>query len=383
VKDAGSRNFDFVYLSFMTINEVTAFLESIAPPAYQEQYDNAGLLTGSGEWECKGIIVSLDATEEVINEAMKNNCNLVVSHHPIIFSGLKKINGKNYIEKAIITAIKNDIALYAIHTNLDNIYGGVNSRIAEMLGLTNTRILDYKDNTLKKLFTFVPLENASDVRSAIFAAGGGNIGQYSQCSFNTEGKGTFKAKPGTDPYIGEIGELTTASEVKIEVIFPAYQEKNIVAALLKAHPYEEVAFDVVELSNHYQNIGSGLIGELPEVLEEKALLSLLKKTFKAPVIRHTALLGKPVKTVAICGGSGSFLLSKAIAAKADMYITADMKYHQFFDADGRLVVADIGHYESEQFTINLLSELLEQKFTTFAVLKTTVDTNPVNYFIEA
>jgi dinuclear metal center YbgI/SA1388 family protein len=364
----------------MKISEIIEYLESIAPPAFQESYDNAGLLTGMKGWECSGALVTLDATEEVIMEAKNRNCNLVIAHHPIIFRGLKKITGKNYVERAVIAAIKNDIAIYAIHTNLDNVLQGVSGKMAGLLGLQNTSILHYRENTLKKLFTFVPIESAEDVRKAIFEAGGGNIGKYSQCSFNMDGTGTFMAKEGADPYIGEIGKPTSTKEMKIEVVFPHYQEAAVVNAMLKAHPYEEVAYDVVALSNFYQYAGSGVVGNLPEPMEEKAFLSRLKEVFGLAVVRHTPLLNRPVKRVALCGGAGSFLISNALAANADVYVTADVKYHEFFDADGRMVIADIGHFESEQFTIDLLYDLLVQKFLTFAVLKSGVKTNPVNYF---
>jgi dinuclear metal center YbgI/SA1388 family protein len=364
----------------MKIAEIIQYLETIAPPAFQEDYDNAGLLTGMASWECTGAITTLDATEEVILEAKDKNCNLVIAHHPIIFRGLKKINGKNYIEKAVIAAIKNDIAVYAIHTNLDNVLQGVSGKMGEMLGLQNVRILSYKNNTLKKLFTFVPIESAEDVRKAIFNAGGGNIGKYSQCSFNMDGSGTFMAKEGADPYIGEVGKPTTTKEMKIEVIFPAYLEGPVVDAMLKAHPYEEVAYDVVALSNFYQYAGSGVVGELAEPMEEKAFLTKLKEVFNLQVVRHTPLNGRPVKKVAMCGGAGSFLIATALGAGADFYITGDVKYHEFFDANGKMVIADIGHFESEQFTIDLVRDVLLQNFPTFAVLKSGVKTNPVNYF---
>jgi len=364
----------------MKINEIISFLESLAHPSLQEHYDNAGLITGDAGWDCSGIICSLDATEEVIKEAISKKTNLVVAHHPIIFSGLKQINGKNYVEKAIITAIKNDIAIYAIHTNLDNVKAGVKGRMAAMLGLKNTVVLAPKENTLKKLFTFAPVDKADLVRDAVFSAGGGHIGNYSECSFNAEGTGTFKAGAGTDPYVGKQGEQHREKEIKIEVIFPAFLESKLVAALKAAHPYEEVAFDIVPLSNNYEDTGAGLLGELPEEMAEKDFLKKLKEIFSVPVIRHTALLGKPVRKVALCGGAGSFLISKALTAGADIYITADIKYHEFFDANSRLLIADIGHYESEQFTISLLQEILEQKFPTFAVLKTGVKSNPVHYF---
>jgi len=365
----------------MQIAQVISFLESMAPPSLQEHYDNAGLITGNPGWECRGIVCSLDATEEVIEEAIAKNCNLVVAHHPIVFGGLKKINGKNYVERAVIRAIKNDIAVYAIHTNLDNVLHGVNGKMAAMIGLKNVSILAVKENTLKKLFTFVPADQAEKVRSAIFESGAGQIGNYSECSFNTSGTGTFKAGHGTDPYVGRIGERHSENEIKVEVIIPAHLEAAVVSALKSAHPYEEVAYDVVNLSNRHPQIGSGMIGELHESMPENEFLVLLKKVFNLPVIRHTRRRDKPVKKVAICGGAGSFLIPSALRVSADVYVTADLKYHEFFDADNRILLADIGHYESEQFTIDLLRENLERKFPNFAVLKTEVNTNPVYYFL--
>ena len=363
----------------MEIHEIISFLETQAPPSLQESYDNAGLITGQSGWECTGIICSLDATEEVVLEAVSKKCNLIVAHHPIIFGGLKKINGKNYVEKAIITAIKNDIAVYAIHTNLDNVIRGVNGKIASMLGLKNISILFPKENMGKKLFTFVPVEKAAAVRTAIFEAGGGQIGNYSECSFNAEGTGTFKAGEQASPFVGEIGKQHQEKEIKIEVIFPAFLEAKIIRALKMAHPYEEVAYDVIALSGNWPTIGSGIVGELPEAMDEMGFLTTMKRIFKIPVIRHSALLNKQIKKIAICGGAGSFLISKALAINADAYLTADIKYHEFFDAENRLLLADIGHYESEQFTINWLQEILEENFPTFAVLKTAVKTNPVHY----
>jgi dinuclear metal center YbgI/SA1388 family protein len=365
----------------MKISEITSFLESVAAPFLQESYDNAGLLTGSSNWDCTGIITTLDATEAVVQEAINKNYNLIVAHHPIIFGGLRKITGKNYVEQTIIAAIKNDIAIYAIHTNLDNVLHGVNAAIADKLGLVNRKILQPKNDTLKKLFTFVPVEFAENVRSAIFNAGGGHISNYSECSFNTAGQGTFKPGEGTNPFTGKRGIRHNEDEIKMEMIFPAWQEKKILAAMIDAHPYEEVAYDIVALDNQNQQVGSGLLGELPEPISETALLELLKQKFNLSVIRHTPWLGKLVKKIALCGGAGSFLIGAAVAAGADFYITGDVKYHEFFDANNRLVIADIGHYESEQFTIDLLFDILSQKFPTFAIQKTGVKTNPVHYFL--
>ena len=365
----------------MILSDIIKVLEAVAHPSLQESYDNAGLITGNSNWECTGIITTLDATEEVVLEAIEKKCNLIVAHHPIIFGGLRKITGKNYVEKTIITAIKNDIAIYAIHTNLDNVLHGVNAAIADKLGLLNRKILQPKNDTLRKLFSFVPVDHAEKVRSAIFSAGAGHISNYSECSFSSAGKGTFKAGEGTKPFTGKIGERHTEEEMKLEMIFPAWLENNIISDMIAAHPYEEVVYDIVVLENQNQQVGSGLMGELPKPISEPELLGLLKEKFGLSVIKHTVLSGKPVKKIALCGGTGSFLIGAAIAAGAGFYISSDIKYHEFFDANGRLVIADIGHYESEQFTIGLLHEVLTKKFPNFAVLKTGVKTNPVLYFL--
>jgi dinuclear metal center YbgI/SA1388 family protein len=365
----------------MKIRDITTCLELIAPTSLQESYDNTGLITGDAEWNCTGALISLDATEEVIAEAVQKKCNLVISHHPILFGALKKINGKNYVEKAIIAAIKNDIALYAIHTNLDNVQQGVNGMIANKLGLINKVVLEPKNGTLKKLFTFVPFTYAEKIRSAIFSTGAGFIGNYSECSFNVQGQGTFKAGKGAQPFVGEIGKQHQEEEVKVEIVFPAHLEKQVLTAMKSAHPYEEVAHDIITLDNTHTQIGSGLIAELPRPMEELAFLQHIKQIFQVPVVRHTPLLHKPVLKVAVCGGAGSFLISNALSAGVQFYITADIKYHEFFNANNKIVVADVGHFESEQFTIDLLLAVLQEKFPTFATLKTTVKTNPVHYFL--
>lgn len=369
------------YLRIMKIADIIAHLEALAHPSLQESYDNAGLITGSPAWDCTGILVSLDATEAVIHEAKQKNCNLVLAHHPVVFGGLKRLNGSNYVEKTVIAAIKNDVAIYAIHTNLDNIRQGVNGMIASKLRLTGCSILQPKAGTLRKLFTFVPAEQAAQVRDAIFAAGAGHIGHYSECSFSSPGTGTFKGGLDTNPFVGEPGRLHQEAEIKLEVVFPSWLQKAVVGAMIDAHPYEEVAYDVVALENTHPGIGSGLIGQLPEPLSEKAALGLLQQAFGLAALRHTPLTGQPVSRVAVCGGAGSFLISKALAAGAQLFVTADVKYHEFFDANHRMVIADIGHYESEQFTVDLLVAVLREKFLTFATLKTGVNTNPVHYFL--
>ncbi len=365
----------------MKIAEIIHSLEQLAPPSLQEDYDNAGLITGNSSWDCTGILCSLDATEEIIEEAKSKNCNLVVAHHPIIFRGLKKITGKNYVEKTIINAIKNDIAIYAIHTNLDNVIEGVNNKIADKLNLINRNILFPRQNLLMKLYTFVPVEQTEKVRSALFNAGAGNIGNYSEASFNAEGTGTFKANENANPFVGEQGKRHEENEIKIEVIFPSYLKQKIVNALIASHPYEEVAYDIIALSNEFNKTGSGLIGEMELEISEEKFLLFLKDVFNLKVIKHTKLLDKPIKKIAVCGGAGSFLINTALAENAEVYITSDIKYHEFFDANERILIADIGHWESEQFTIDLLHDFLQAKFPNFAVLKTGKNTNPVYYFI--
>lgn len=363
----------------ITIGDITRYLETIAPPGLQESYDNSGLLTGQTNWACTGALVTLDSTEAVIDEAIAEGCNLVIAHHPIIFSGLKKLNGKNYIERTIIKAVKNDVAIYAIHTNLDNVSLGVNKEIADRIGLVKPQILSHKESTLRKLVVFAPQANADAVRNAMFGAGAGHIGQYSHCSFNIAGKGTYKGEEGSNPHMGQVGKLHTEEEVRIESIMPAYLEEKVVSAMLAAHPYEEVAYDIYLPDNKSKNIGSGMVGELVSPLCELDFLNQLKQTFNCGVIKYTALLNKPVQKVAVCGGSGRFLLNDAIRAGADVFVTSDFKYHDYFDVDNRIVVADIGHYESEQFTKQLLHTLLIKKFTTFAVRVSKTGTNPVNY----
>lgn len=365
----------------MKILQVIRELESFAPLAYQESYDNAGLITGNAQWECTGALCTLDATVEVLMEAKEKNANLVVAHHPIVFKGLTKITGKNYVEEAIIYAIKHDIAIYAIHTNLDNVWGGVNSVIAEKIGLINCGILQPKTSILTKLITFVPTPQLAQVQEALFAAGAGQIGEYAETSFGTEGMGTFRGSALSNPTIGTPGIRESVAETRLEVILPSYLESQVVAAMKAAHPYEEVAYDLIPLRNANQRVGSGIIGQLESPMEEKAFFSHISQVFGLKLIKHTPFLGKKLQKIALCGGAGSFLIRDAIAAGADCYISADIKYHEFFDADKKLVLADIGHWESEQYTIELLFSLITAKFPNFAVLKTSVQTNPVRYFL--
>jgi len=365
----------------MKIAEIIREIEQFAPPVFQESYDNAGLITGDLSAEATGVLLCLDSTEEIIDEAIAKKCNVVVAHHPIVFSGIKKLTGKNYIERTIIKAIKHDIAIYAAHTNLDNVYEGVNKKIGEKLGIHSPAILQPKAEQLSKLVVFVPHDNAQAVRQAMFDAGAGVIGNYDECSYNLQGIGTFKAGNDTNPYVGKQGQLHFEPETRIEVIVPNYLLSQVIAQMTEAHPYEEVAYDVYPLKNTWNSIGSGMYGELPESVSLREFFDKIKNVFQCKVIRHTAKnVDIPVKTIAWCGGTGSFLLPQAKAVKADVFITGDFKYHQFFDAENQIIIADIGHFESEQFTIELFYELLTKKFSNFAIRLTEKNTNPINYY---
>jgi dinuclear metal center YbgI/SA1388 family protein len=366
----------------MKIVALTDALEALAPLSLQESYDNCGLLIGDGQSEISGILICLDVTEAILQQAIAEHCNLIIAHHPLLFSGLKKIRGFNALERTVISAIKHDISVYAIHTNLDNIADGVNKAIAEKLLLKNCRVLQTKRGYLKKLVTFVPQKYAEALRQSLFAAGGGAIGNYDFCSFNTDGTGTFRGNNETNPFVGERNSMHYEAETRIELIFPAWLEKNMITALLQNHPYEEVAYDIYPLDNMHQYIGAGLIGTLAESLNETAFLEFVKKQMQAHVIRHTALQGKAITTVALCGGSGSFLIAEALAAGADAFITSDVKYHQFFESDGRLLLMDIGHFETEQYTAGLLEGIIRQKFPNFAApIKVGNQINPIKYFL--
>ena len=364
----------------MKIKEVASILEEFAPLLYQESYDNSGLTIGNPNDNVSSVLLTVDVTEEVVDEAINKKANLIIAHHPIIFKGLKSLTGKNYVEKIVEKAIKNDIAVYAAHTNMDGVWGGVNTKLGEKLGLLNIKILSPKKGELRKLVTFVPDEHSDMVRKAIFDAGAGNIGNYDQCSFNLHGKGSFRAGENSNPYKGKKGELHFEKEIRIETIFPQNRERSIINALLNSHPYEEVAYDIYPLDNEFLKAGMGAIGELPENVEEAVFLADLKKMFNLKCIRHSSLLGKMVKRIAVCGGTGAFLLKKAISSGADAFLTADIKYHEYFDADKKILLVDIGHYESEQVIKDIFYELLTKKNLNFAVRFSEIITNPVNYY---
>ncbi|MGM0944255.1 MAG: Nif3-like dinuclear metal center hexameric protein [Bacteroidota bacterium] len=361
------------------IHEVISFLEQVAPPSYQESYDNATLITGNPDDSVGGILSTLDCIEEVVDEAIALQANLIIAHHPIVFKGLKSLTGRNYVERTIIKAIQNNIAIYAIHTNLDNVAHGVNKRISDRLGLRNTKILKPKKEILQKLEFFVPKDQKNEVLDAVFAAGAGQIGAYKNCSFQSDGMGTFTPSEGANPFTGKVGVPQYEAEVRVEVILPNHKSRQIIQAMKKAHPYEEVAYYLSSIENENQEVGSGMIGDLAQAMEPLAFLDFVKERMELQVLKHTQLLGHKVEKIALCGGAGIFLLGDAKKAKADVFITSDVKYHEFFDADSQIILCDIGHYESEIFTKELLVELLSQNFPNIALYLTKVVTNPTSY----
>lgn len=363
----------------MKLKQIIEVLEVMAPLAYAEDFDNVGLLVGNSDMETTGILVCHDALENVIDEAIAKNCNLIVCFHPIIFSGIKKITGKNYVERVVIKAIKNDIAIFAVHTALDNHQDGVNKIFCEALELKNTKILIPKQNFIRKLVTYSVPENSEKVRTAMLEAGAGTIGNYDNCSFNSTGFSTYQGNENSNPSVGNKGELTQTDEIKIEVTFEKHLESKILKALFQNHVYEEVAYEIYDLQNSHQNIGLGMTGELENPMSEKDFLHFVKDKMQCEAIRHSAFTGKNIKKVAVLGGSGSFAIKNAIATGADAFLTADLKYHNFYEAENQLLLADIGHFESERYTKNYIVDFLRKKILNFAIILSEENTNPVKY----
>lgn len=364
----------------MKTKAVIQALEKLAPPALAESYDNVGLLVGDPNREVTGILINLDCTEAVVQEAIDKGLNLIVVHHPIWFSGRKRLNGEDYVSRVIIQAVKNDIGIYAIHTNLDNVREGVNDMISEKLGLENRKILAPKSKTLQKLVTYVPEKDAEAVQLAIFEAGAGKIGAYDQAAFAQSGTGSFRPLAGSNPTIGQQGQREFVNETRIEAVFPFYAKGAILSALKKAHPYEEVAYQVISTGNGIAEIGSGMIGILPEAMDKASFLQKVKDTFHCGGIRYADAPRDSIQKVAVCGGAGSFLTSIARKSGADAFITGDITYHKFFDNEAEMLLLDIGHYESEQFTSQLIYSHMSKVFPNFAILLSEVITNPVKYF---
>ena len=366
----------------MTVKDILNCITEIAPLQWQESYDNAGLQVGDLNAEVHKALICLDITEEVIDEAVAKHCDVIVSHHPLIFKGLKHLTPQTYIERAVMKAVKHDIAMISMHTNLDNSYMGVSRMLAEKLGLQHLHILQPLEGHLRKVVVFAPSSHAEKVRNAMFEAGAGCIGNYDSCSFNAQGHGTFKAGETAHPYVGEVGELHVEDEVRIETVVPKHALSQVIAAMLKAHPYEEVAYDVYAIENEFQQAGAGMVGDFENPMEEADFLRLVAEQIGSPCLRHSALTGRKVKKVALCGGSGSPFIGDALRNHADAYLTADIKYHDFFVPEGDILLVDGGHFETEQFTKELICELIRKKFPTFAAEIAETRTNAVYYFVK-
>lgn len=363
----------------MKIKEILQVIEQLAPISLQESYDNSGVQIGNVNQEAKGALLCIDVTESVVEEAITLGCNLIIAHHPLAFRSFKSLTGKNYIERCLMTACKNDIVIYAAHTNLDNAAGGINFYLANMLKLQHIRILSPQSGKLLKLVTFVPHSHADLVRNAVFNAGAGNIGGYDSCSYNITGQGTFRAGDKSNPFCGEIGKLHTEGEIRIEVVLPIFKQKDVLQSLIAVHPYEEPVYDFYALQNTWQQAGSGIVGTLPEEMDESDFLYLLKDTFKLNMLQHSTLRSKSVRDIAICSGSGSFLIPHAIGYGADVMITGEAKYNDYYDVEDKILLATIGHYESEIFTKNVFYNLISEKFPIFALYMAGTDVNPINY----
>ncbi|HET8572303.1 MAG TPA: Nif3-like dinuclear metal center hexameric protein [Edaphocola sp.] len=366
----------------MKIREIIQGIHRFAPLNYQESYDNSGLQVGDIEAEARSALLALDVTEAVVEEAVSMGCNLIIAHHPVLFKPLKRLSGANSTERIIIKAIQNNIAIFAAHTNLDNMQKGVNLKIAQRLGIQNPKVLAPVSQNILKLHTYIPEAHAADLANYLFAAGAGAIGNYDECSFRQPGTGTFRPGPDTDPMIGKpAGPREYVQEQKLEVILPEERRDDVLRTLFRYHPYEEVAYGLVRLENTDQTKGAGMIGELPEPVAIQDFLALVQESMAARSVRYTQPHQNEVQRIAFCGGSGSFLLPAAIRQNADVFLSADFKYHQFFDAENQIIIADIGHYESEQFTVEIFSEILKEKFPNFATHLTNINTNPINYYI--
>lgn len=363
----------------MKLKTIVDLLNTYAPPAFQESYDNSGLSIGDAECEVTGILITLDITPDVLKEAEAKHCNLVISHHPLIFRPVKSLTGKTVQEQIIIQAIRSNLCIFSLHTNLDSIAGGVNTVLADQIGLANQKILRPRKGLLKKLVTFCPDSHAEQVRQAIFSAGAGMIGNYDSCSFNASGTGTFKPNVNARPFVGETAKLHFEPEIRIETIFPGHLENAIKSALIESHPYEEVAYDIYPIENEFPLAGSGVIGELKRESSFGNFLQLIKEKLNLSHVRYVEGKSKKINKVAVCGGSGTFLIADALAARCDAFITADIKYHDFQDAAGQLHLIDAGHFETEILSRDLIKNILSEKFPKFAVHTSMVNTNPIKF----
>ena len=363
----------------MKLKELCSYLDSAIPLSFQESYDNSGLQIGLPDRELTAAMITLDVTGEVIDEAIAGDCDLIISHHPLIFNGIKKITGNTFTEKVLYKAIKHDIAVYSSHTNLDIFSKGVSRKMAEKLNLKEIKVLSPLENRLLKLVTYIPESHLDKVRVALFEAGAGVIGNYDQCGFATHGTGSFRGDETTNPFVGEKGKIHFENETRFETVLFSHLREKVIKALTDAHPYEEVAYDIFALENKNIDVGLGCVGEFQVPMTENDFLKLVSLVFDAKGVRYSKPTGKPVRKVALCGGSGASLVNDAITTGADAFITADIKYHNFFESDNKILLVDAGHFESEKFSTEILKDLIIKKFPKFAVRFSETNTNPINY----
>ena len=364
----------------MIVQELLKTLEQWAPTAYAEDFDNVGLLIGNSQSKCSGVMITLDCTEAVINEAIADNCNVIISFHPILFSGLKKITGANYVERVAIKAIEHKISIIALHTRLDNHPDGVSNILCKRLKIKKSQVLIPKKDNLKKLVVYVPENYTEAILESLHKAGAGNLENYKECSFLLEGTGRFMGIDKSNPHIGKPSEKISLKEIQINVVFESHLYHDIQKALREAHPYETIAYEVYSLINSFSEVGMGRIGSLKKEMDLSSFLNFVKKQLNSKVIRHSPPTNKLIKKVAVLGGSGSFAIEDAKRQGADAFITADLKYHQFYQGEKSLLLVDVGHYESEQYIKNLIFDYLTEKLPSFAFVLSRTKTNPVNYF---
>jgi dinuclear metal center YbgI/SA1388 family protein len=363
----------------MKLKDLCSYLDSAVPLSFQEDYDNSGLQIGLPEKEISSAMITLDITEEVIDEAVSENCDVIISHHPLIFKGIKRISGRTFTERILYEAVKHNIAIYSSHTNLDVFSNGVSRKMAEKLKLQNVKVLAPLKNRLLKLVTYIPESHLEKVREALFKAGAGVIGNYDKCGFTTQGTGSFRGNEKAEPFIGKKGEIHFEKEIRFETVLFSHLKDEVIKALLTVHPYEEVAYDVFTLENINIEVGLGCVGELYEAMHEEDFLKFVSSVFDAKGVRFSKTTGKPVRKIAICGGSGASLLNNAINSGSDAFITADIKYHNYFDAENTILLVDTGHFESEKFSTEILYDLIIKKFPKFAVRFSESNRNPINY----
>lgn len=364
----------------MLIKEIIHHLQELAPLARQEDYDNSGLQVGRVDVDCSGALVCVDVTPAVVNEAIALGCNLIISHHPLIFKPLKHITGSSLTEQSVMIALSNNVTVYSAHTCLDNAPKGVSWKMAHMLGLEQVSVLQPQTNRMLKLSVFVPPTHADKLCESLFEAGAGHIGSYEHCVFRSQGCGSWRPLDGADPCIGTVGEVSSQPEVRLDMMLPVWKREAVEQALLAVHPYERPAYEFVAVRNSEPDAGSGAIGVLPEPMTAAQLALKIKDTFGSPVIRCSLMAPESmVQKVALCGGSGASLISHAIAAGADVYLTSDTKYHDFVDYGKRILLVDIGHHESEQCTKSIFYHLIREIFPNFAVRYSQQDINPIKY----